>query len=183
MLPIFLAFLNGETDKRLFEQIYLSYRKQMFAVARSYLPSDADAEDAVHDVFLRVASKCWESVRGIENEADLRNYLLKAVKNKSLNILDRRAQKDLSLDEALPEREQNSPTDDETFSAVCAGIEETRLLTAINSLPELYRDALYYRFVLQFSVAETAQTTGKSIAATKKQLQRGKQKLLALLRE
>ena len=122
MLPIFLALLNGETDKRLFEQIYMNYRNQMFAVARSYLPSDADAEDAVHDVFLRVASKCWESVRGIENEADLRNYLLKAVKNKSLNILDRRAQKDLSLDETVTEREYGGVTDDATFSAVCAEI-------------------------------------------------------------
>lgn len=183
MLPIFLAFLGCEADQRRFEQIYLDYRKQMFAVARTYLKNDADAEDAVHDVFLRIASKCWESVNRIDNEADLRSYLLKAVKNKALNMLERRSQKDLSLEEALPEQEPEGDKTDETFAAVCAGIEEGRLLAAINSLPELYRDALYYRFVLDFSLRETAQTTGKSLAATKKQLQRGKQKLLSLLQE
>ena len=183
MLPVFFALLIGETDKRQFEQIYLTYRKQMFAVARAYLPNDADAEDAVHDVFLRVASGCWDSVRSIDNETDLRNYLLKAVKNRALNLLDRRAQKNLSLEEDFQDSLLPGGTDDETFAAACAQIEQTRLLAAINSLPELYRDALYYRFVLQFSVTETAQTTGKTISAVKKQLQRGKQKLLELLQE
>ena len=183
MLPFFLALLNEETDRRLFEQIYMNHRKQMFAVARSYLQNDADAEDAVHDVFLRVASSCWDSVRKIENEADLRAYLLKAVKYTSLNVLDRRARRDLSLEDAFSAQEPQTRTGDETFAAACANIDEARLLAAIESLPERYRDALYCRFVLQLTAAQTARAMGQSLAATKKQIQRGKQKLLALLRE
>ncbi len=183
MLPFFLALLNEETDRRLFEQIYMNHRKQMFAVARSYLQNDADAEDAVHDVFLRVASSCWDTVRKIENEADLRAYLLKAVKYTSLNVLDRRARRDLSLEDAVFEQDPPDRTEDETFASVCADMDEERLLAAIERLPEIYRDALYFRFVLQFSAAETARAMGQSLAATKKQIQRGKQKLLALLRE
>ena len=183
MLPLFLAQLSSEADRALFERIYMNYRKQMFAVARSYLPNDVDAEDAVHDVFLRVASTCWESVRKLENEPDLRSYLLKAAKHAALNTLNRREKKDLSLDDSLAEAELADPMQDGTFAAAVAQIEEKRLLDAIESLPEIYRDALYFRFVLRLSVGETAQTMGQSVFATKKQIQRGKQKLLALLKE
>ena len=183
MLSIFLALLNDPGDQQLFEQIYLRYRKQMFLVARGCLQNDADAEDAVHDVFLRVASSCWETVRKIENETDLRNYLLKAVKNRALNILDRSAKKDLSLEDDVCEQDLAEQAEDNTFSKVCARMDETRLLQSIEKLPDRYRDALYYRFVLQFSVNETAQSMEQSVSATKKQIQRGKQKLLDLLRE
>lgn len=183
MLAFLLALLNDEGDRQLFEQIYLNHRKQMFVVARSYLQNNEDAEDAVHDVFLRVASSCWDSVRRIENETDLRNYLLKSVRNCALNTLDRRAKKDLSLDDDLTERKIARGAEDETFAAVCAGMDEARILRSIEALPERYRDALYYRFVLRFSVAETARAMGQHVPATKKQIQRGKQKLLTLLRE
>lgn len=183
MLPFLLALLSDEGDRQLFERIYLNHRKQMFVVARSYLQNNEDAEDVVHDVFLRVASTCWESVRRIENETDLRNYLLRSVRNCALSLLDRRAKKDLSLDDELIERRIVGNTADETFAAVCAGMEKTRILRSIEALPERYRDALYDRFVLRLSTAETAKAMGQSVSATKKQIQRGKQMLLKLLEE
>ena len=183
MLAFFLALLSETTDQQLFEQIYLNYRKQMFVVARGILQNDADAEDAVHDVFFRIASNCWETVCKIEDEADLRNYLLKAVRNRSLNILHRSAKSEVKLEVAAPGQEQQEQTKDDTFTAVCAKMEETRLLQAIEKLPESYRDVLYYRFVLQFSLVETAQAMELSVPAAKKRVQRGKQKLLELLEE
>ena len=45
------------------------------------LKNDSDAEDIVHDVFLRIATKYMAKISTIENETDLRNYLLKATKN------------------------------------------------------------------------------------------------------
>ena len=179
VLSFFLSLLDGDTNRRRFEEIYLGYRKQMFTLARVYLQNDADAEDAVHDVFLRVASKCWDRVSRIENEMDLRNYLLRAVKNEALNILARRSRKELSMED-VPEP---VGAGDATFDAVCAQAGEKRLLETIRKLPDIYRDALYCRYVLQFSVSETARAMGQSVSATKKRLQRGRQKLMALLRE
>ena len=181
MLPIYLARLNSEEDRRRFEEIYLRYRRQMFTVARSYLPNDADAEDAVHDVFLRVASSCWETVCRIDDGTDLRNYLMKAVKHMAINIRNRKGAGDLSLDDGLEETDLGGRLRDETFAAAVEQIEERELLEAIKALPELYRDALYFRYVLQLSIAETAQATGQSVSATKKQIQRGRRKLMVLL--
>ncbi len=57
MLALYMSFIDDESQRRLFEEIYLNYRKQMLLVARSVLGSDTDAEDVVHDVFLKIAKK------------------------------------------------------------------------------------------------------------------------------
>lgn len=46
-----------------------------------------------------------------------------------------------------------------------------------------YRDVLYYHFVMEVPVPELAKTLNQSLAATKKQLVRGKKRLLQLLEE
>ena len=59
MLILYMSFIDDEIHRRLFEKIYMTYRKQMFLVARAVLSNDSDAEDAVHDVFLKIAKvKC-----------------------------------------------------------------------------------------------------------------------------
>lgn len=59
MLVLYMSFIDDEIHRRLFEEIYITYRKQMFLVARAVLSNDSDAEDAVHDVFLKIAKvKC-----------------------------------------------------------------------------------------------------------------------------
>ena len=78
MLIFYMSFIDDESQRRLFEEIYLNYRKQMLLVARSVLGSDTDAEDVVHDVFLKIAKKHMARISKIENSIDFRNYLLKA---------------------------------------------------------------------------------------------------------
>ncbi|MFQ8952796.1 MAG: hypothetical protein ACLR56_07190 [Oscillospiraceae bacterium] len=51
MLALYLAYLDDENDKKLFEEIYLSHRKQMVILAITILGSEDDAQDAVGDVF------------------------------------------------------------------------------------------------------------------------------------
>ena len=57
MLALFLTYLDDENDKRLFEEMFYSYRKQMLSFSISILKNKDDAEDAVHNVFLRIAQK------------------------------------------------------------------------------------------------------------------------------
>ena len=45
MLALYMSFIDDESQRRLFEEIYLNYRKQMLLVARSVLGSDTDAEE------------------------------------------------------------------------------------------------------------------------------------------
>ena len=54
---VYLLFIEGEEDKSFFEEIFYKFRKQMIYYAFSFVNSEVDAEDIVHDVFLKVAQK------------------------------------------------------------------------------------------------------------------------------
>lgn len=87
MLLLCLTFIDDVSEKNLFENLFFSYRKQMICLALSYVHNNEDAEDIVHDVFLKIAQRYMPIIKEIDNETDMRNYLLKATKNAALNRL------------------------------------------------------------------------------------------------
>mgnify|MGYP003444746929 FL=1 len=183
MLALYLAYLDDANDQRLFEDIYYSYRKQMVTLALSILGKKEDAEDAVSKVFVRIAEKNWDVVRGIKSDTDLRNYLLKATKNTSLNMIKARKKENVSLDtiseyylEGIEEL-----SDDSFLEVICNRVEAEKVKKTILQMNEKYRDVLYYHFVMGLTVPETAKSLNQTIAATKKQLVRGKKMLLKML--
>lgn len=183
MLALYLAYLDDENDKKLFEEIYLSYRKQMVTFAITILGNEDDAQDAVGDVFLRIAQKNWDVVRRIENETDLRNYLLKATKNTSLNKIMYKKKENVSLDTIMEyEMDRIDDLSDDTFlEAICNKFEYDKVLQAIRSLNEKYRDVMYCHYVMEMTVPETAKSLNLKLSTTKQQLIRGKKMLLSLL--
>ena len=60
----------------------------MLYLAYSYLHNKEDAEDIVHDVFLFVACRHISLLKSFKDEKEVRNYLLKAIKNKLDNNKD-----------------------------------------------------------------------------------------------
>lgn len=180
MLAPYLALIDDDGDKNFFETVYYSYRKQMLYSALEVLRNKNDAEDVVHEVFCRIASGHIELLRQMDNQDDLRNYLLKAVKNTSLNVLRSRKKPVVSLDTAEKYEEQVFKDISDSFfvDIVCAKIDCERLMEELDNLGETYRDALYYHFVVGHSVPEVAKLLDRSVAAVKKQLVRGKSQLI-----
>lgn len=183
MLALYLAYLDDVNDQRLFEDIFYSYRKQMVTLAVSILGQKEDAEDAVSKVFVRVAEKNWDVVRGIKSDTDLRNYLLKATKNTSLNMIKAKKKENVSLDTiseyGLDGIEELS--DDTFLEVICNRVESEKIVKTIKRMDDKYRDVLYYHFVMDLTIPETAKTLNQTISATKKQLVRGKKMLLKML--
>ena len=177
-----LAYLDEEADQKLLEEIFYSYSKQMVSLAMTYLKNTDDAEDAVGTVFERIASRNFDVVRSIENDSDMRNYLLKATKNTCLNMI---GQKKMTVSlEQISEHgyiEKGGCSDDSFFETICNKMDYEAVVKAIGSLNEKYRDALYYHFVMEMTVAEVAKLMFQSVSATKQQLVRGKKMLLGLL--
>ena len=183
MLVLYMSFIDDESHRRLFEEIYLNHRKQMLLVARSVLGSDSDAEDIVHDVFLYIAKKHMAKISTIENDNDLRNYLLKATKHRALDHL-RKHRREQATDDGDYEKELKNAaelSDTEFEERICNGIEYSRIVEAIASMNEVYRDALYYHFVLDMSVPEAAKMLNCKTATMKQRLVRGKKLLLKQL--
>ena len=183
MLALYLAYLDDENDKELFANIYYSYRKQMVSVAIPILKNDEDAEDVVEDVFLRIAQKYFDIIRSIENETDLRNYLLKATKNTAINELKSKKKDNMSLDTVSEYNigEIKELSDSTFIEVLCNKIDYDQILDAIKNLSEKYRYVLYYHFVMELTVPQTAKILNQSVPTTKKQIVRGKKMLLNLL--
>lgn len=165
-------------DKALLETLYHTYRKQMFCLARSILHDDMAAEDAVQDVFLRIAARHLPVIRKIACPEDLRNYLLKATKNTALNTLKSK-RREQAARISLADTEEIS---DEAFlERICARAEYDAVVRAIGAMDEIYRDVLYYHFVMELSVSEVAVALERKQSTVKKQLVRGKKLLLEQL--
>lgn len=183
MLALYLAYLDDDNDKRLFEKIYNSYKKQMVTLAVSILNNNDDAEDTVGDVFLRIAQKNFDVVRGIKNDIDLRNYLLKATKNTSINKINTKKKDNVSLDTVVEyNMDKIKELSDDTFiEFVCNRIDYDKIIEAIKSLSEKYRDVLYYHFVMELSIPQTEKSLNQTLSTTKQRLVRGKKLLLNYL--
>lgn len=183
MLTLYLNLIDETNSKSKFEEIYLSYRKQMLALSLSILHNEEDAEDVVHNVFLCIATKHMAFISSIENSNDLRNYLLKATKNTALNEIKKKTRTNIPLDSVI-DYDKEKPlvlSDDEFVDLLCTKMEYTNVVKAIQSIGEPYKDVLYYHFVLELSVPDTAKHLNRKTETVKKQLQRGKKLLLELL--
>lgn len=183
MLQIYLNLIEDEGHRVEFEVIYKTYRKQMMMLAMSLLHNDADAEDVVHDVFYRIATRHMAFIRSLKKTEDVRNYLLKATKNTALNELKRKGRSCVPLD-LIQERELDGGgnlSDDAFLDLICSRADYDKVVRAMLSLDEPYREILYYHFVLDLTVPEAAKHLGRKTATAKKQLVRGKKMLLSIL--
>ena len=182
MLALYLTYIDDESDKKLYEQIYSSYRKQMFLVAKSVLHNETDAEDVVHDVFLNIAIKHMKTLQSLSGDIHKRNYLLKATKNTALNW-NKKKKVELRADEEIIEYKGLERNHKDFVEDICEKMEYEQVVTAIKMLDAKYRDVLYFHYMLDLQVPKVAELLHQTVSTTKKQLVRGKKKLLILLQE
>lgn len=182
MLVLYMSLIDEEKDKEKFEKLYLAYKRQMILVGVAIVLSESDAEDIVHEVFLNIATRHMDTINRISNETDLRNYLLKATKNTALNWRKKKQRLVYPGENVDIESPVFDLSDDKFIDYLCQKIEYDCVIGAIQSLEPRYRDVLYHHFVMEVSVPELAKYLNQSVSATKKQLVRGKKKLLLLLK-
>lgn len=148
----------------------------MYELANSILKNSYDAEDAVHEVFYKIAQKHSDIFSRIELDVDFRNYLLKATKNTALSYI-RKNKNTFEIDE-ISESNYSEISDNQFLDMICAKIDAKNLLRVMDNLEDKYREVLYYHFVLDLSITEVAELLDRNIQTVKKQLVRGKRKLL-----
>ena len=84
MLMMYLSMVETPEERSLFEQIYYTYRKQMFFVANGILDNEILAEDAVQEAFLGIAKQI--TLFRDMPEQNRKAYVLTAAKNAAINI-------------------------------------------------------------------------------------------------
>ena len=182
MLFLSMIYTDADNDKQFFEDLFDNYKKQMFLLAMSYLHNESDSEDAVQNTFVRIIKNSRGTVLKIENDTDMRNYLLKATKNSCIDIMRKNSKQNMDSD-FTSQSVSGGPNliDSEFVETICRKAEYEELVLMIKCLDKKYREVLYYHFVLEFSIAETSKILNQNISTTKMQLVRGKKKLMCLL--
>ncbi len=182
---IYLNLIADEKQKREFEEIYYEYRYQMFFLARKQLGNDKDAEDVVHDVFLKIAIRHMPMIESLESDEDVRNYLLKATQNTAINFGKKRSriQKAAQQMADISSELTRNFSDEEFVTEICNELAYEELLKVMAKMNDAYKEVLYYHFVLGMSAKETAEYLGRKTVTVKKQIARGKKMLAELAKK
>lgn len=74
-------------DRQAFDDLYLRYAPRVEAFARCMLKNESEAEDLVHDIFLKI----WENRLYMAKVNSFGDYLFRMTKNAVFNIFEHRA--------------------------------------------------------------------------------------------
>ena len=162
-MMLYLQMIDAPEDRSKFEQLYLEYRGLMFHVAYKILGNEQDAEDTVHQAFLKIAETI-EKI-GAPDCPKTRGYVVTIVENKAIDLYRRRQRRQVvALRDDLP-----------GVPAVYEG--ENALTACILKLPARYREVILLRYFHGYRVKEVAAILGLSFAAASKLDQRAKNRL------
>jgi RNA polymerase sigma-70 factor (ECF subfamily) len=151
-----LAARVAAGDGAAFELVMRRHNRRLFRVARSVLRDDADAEDALQEVYLTA----YRAIGGFRGESSLATWLSKLVLNHCIARRRRNLRREniipMVSDEGLEERGDADEGQDTPDRALVRA--ELRLLLErkIDGLPEMFRTVFVMRAVEEMSVEETA---------------------------
>lgn len=148
-------------DMNSLEPAYEKYKDNIFAIGFNYFKNSIEADDVVQETFFKLA----RSGKDFENEEHLRNWLIRVAVNECKRVsLSSWVKKKVSLEE------YSGQIDFETK-------EESRVFTAVMSLPKKYRQVIHLYYYEDCSTAEIADILGISQTAVTTRLLRGREKL------
>ena len=174
MVPMIYADLIDDAGNLArFEEIYEEYYQQMFFEAKQILQDTYEAEDAVQDAFIGIARN-MKTVSTIKDAKDLRYYVLRAAENAAYN----RTRQTKHYSATVPLHDAPFVSDRSFWNKVCTQMDYERLVHLISELPPIYREVLYYHFVMEFSIPEVARGLDITLSAAKQRLVRGKKLLI-----
>ncbi|MBQ9982354.1 MAG: sigma-70 family RNA polymerase sigma factor [Oscillospiraceae bacterium] len=149
-------------SKEEFSRLVLKYKDSLFFTAKSILRNDTDAEDAVCNAIM----KAFENLEQLKEENYFKSWITRIVINESYMIC-RKNKHTQSIEDVLYEP---SYTDyhDETWEIV-------------NSLEEEYRTVLILFYYNDIPIKDIADHLNIAVGTVKSRLNRGRQKVKALI--
>ena len=163
MLVYYIQMLDTPEEKIRFEQIYTKYRGMMYCIANGILKNDQDAEDAVHNAFIKMIKR-FSKFQSAPLK-DLAPQIAVIAKNEAISVLRKRK------DEAPLEDWENFVEASETIT------DYQNLVDSFTRLPQTYRSVLEMKLLLGYSDREISTKLGISKNAVSSRISRGRQLL------
>lgn len=184
MLAFYLSMLSEPDDQKKMRELYIKYRQMMFTAAMSILHRTYDAEDAVHEAFIRVAKNLYK-IGDLEG-TDAKYYLLTIVKNVALKMLAKRKREraitvyasEEEVEEVLATMEDEAPL---PLQRVQRSGLKADLMKAIQELKPVQREVLTLYYMEGKSITAMTDTLGISSNAVYKRMDAARANLRKLL--
>ena len=151
-------------------QVYLMYKDMLYSVSLRILKNEHDAQDAMHDAFI----KAFQNISKVENELKLGAWLKRIVINGSLDFL-RKKKKVRWLEDSMAIQEREEGEDSELLEEEPLTIEDVK--KALINLKDKYRIIIVLYLLEDYTHKEIAEQLGLKESTVRNQYARGKQLL------
>lgn len=164
MLQLYVAMVSDEGEKSIIEFIYTNYRQMMYKTAFDILKNKENAEDAVHDAFLRVVKNVSKFRKYSCNQNAA--YLVIIVRGIALNMLNKN-NKVSELDDSFPDEEC-------VEEKALANVNYEQIVQNIGSLSPALKDIAYLHFVSELSPIEISELLNMNLNTVHSSIRRAK---------
>ena len=153
-------------------QVYQQYKNMLYNASFRIVKNQHDAQDAVHDAFI----KAFQNISKLERDLNLGAWLKRIVVNCSLDFLRKKKKLGWLQDvtEFLEEEADTNAYEDISFQ-----IEEVK--KAINGLKDKYRIIIVLYLIEEYSHKEIAEQLNIQVNTSKSQLSKAKATLRKML--
>ena len=163
MLIMYTAMLDTEDDKLLFHKVYKKYEKSVFSAALSMSKTVENAEDLQQKTFIKVAF--WIKKKHTVPADGLYAWLITILRH--IYIDDKRKKNSQIIAVDLEEADKilyfdlnSSITENYSFEEIIAG------------LPEIDKDILRMKYILEYNSVEIANVIGTTPEVVRKRTER-----------
>ena len=155
--------LDTPEKQYLIDRLYSRYEQMMYKIAFTILNNRLDAEDAVHNAFLRIIKK-FSKFQNTPAK-DLAPQIVVIARNEAISLLRKR-------------KDVDQLEDWEGFAETAEEVSDYHaLVDTFTRLPQTYRAAMEMKLLLGYSDGEIAAKLGLSKKAVSVRISRGRQLL------
>ena len=176
MISILLMSLESETDRKKLTDIYHRYNKAVFYVALKIMKTQDAAEEVAQDVWTGVVEK-FERISGLPDD-ELKPYLTVMTRNIAFNRLKSEKKRSAYSFEELQENGDSRINISAASGESAADVRYAEIVHMINNLPDIYKDVLELKYVLEWSNSEISSLLGISAAKVAVRAFRGRKVLV-----
>lgn len=172
-----IGSIGDRRQQNKFTELYNAYRYTMLYVANSILKNQSEAEDVVHDAFLKILEIIDQI--GEVNCSKTKSLIVIIVKNKAI---DRFRREKHTEQHPLDDYEYTLADDDGEPGDIVIGRQGyERLIAAIGSLGDKYTSVLELKYIHGYSNSEVARILDIEPKAVNMRLYRAKGRLREIL--
>lgn len=159
--------LNGNNDA--FSELVSRYKRLIYSVAYKFSRNDEDVNDMAQDAFIKI----YKSLSKYDSQYKFSTWSVKVTTNICLDHVRRKKINSVSLDEIENfVGSSNSPEDHYLRKE-----HSQMVMSAINELPEIYREPILMYHQQGMSYKEISEFLGKPMSIIKNRLFRGRHAL------